>query len=512
MRKVFISMLAMALPLLTFAIDRAWGDQGDGTFANPVLNGDFSDPDVVRVGDKYYLTCSEFHFMGMPILESEDMVNWRIVARVHDSLDAPGYDSMDKYGQGTWAPALRFHDGTYYIYVCSPYEGLWVTTASDPAGPWTSPKLIKAVEGWEDPCPFWDEDGQAYLGHSVLGGWPIIMHKMSPDGMEILDEGVEVYRGPVAEGTKLFKKDEYYYLSIPEGGVSTGWQTVLRSKDIYGPYEGAKTLEQGSTAINGPHQGAYVDTPDGQWWFFHFQSTPVLGRVVHLQPVTWIDGFPQCGTDYDGNGVGEPMHIVDKPKIDADSAPFVLQSSDDFSGSEIAVQWQFNHNPDLTRYSFNVQPGWLAVQPLPAESLKTARNQLTQKMLGYSGSAETAISLANIGDGQRAGLLCLGRHYVGGGVWRDGDKLLLYYENDGEVTPLDEIAAEILFVRLDYDTESRTNQYSYSVDGVNFLPFGPAFEQTEGNWKGARLGLYTYSLSPSSTGSVAFDYFNYDYH
>ena len=176
--------------------DLRWGDLGDGTFANPVLNADYSDPDVIRVGNKYYMTCSEFHYMGMLILESDDMVNWRIISRVYDSIDLPGYSDMTKYASGTWAPALRYHDGKFWIFVCTPDEGLFMTTASNPTGPWEPLHLVKGIEKWEDPCPFWDDDGTAYLGRSRHGAGPIILHRMSPDGRELLDDGVEVYRGP----------------------------------------------------------------------------------------------------------------------------------------------------------------------------------------------------------------------------------------------------------------------------------------------------------------------------
>ena len=199
--------------------DTRWGDLGDGTFANPILNGDYSDPDVIRVGRKYYMTCSEFHFMGMNILESDDMVNWKIIGRIFDRMDLDGYSGMNKYGNGSWAPALRYHDGKFWMYVCTPNEGLFMSTATDPAGPWSPLYQVKNVSGWEDPCPLWDEDGQAYIGRSQLGGGPIIIHKMSADGKTLLDDGRKVYEGPTAEGTKLFLKDGYYYISIPEGGV-----------------------------------------------------------------------------------------------------------------------------------------------------------------------------------------------------------------------------------------------------------------------------------------------------
>ena len=290
-----------------------WGDQGDGTYRNPVLNVDFSDPDVIRVGNKYYMVASDFHFLGMQVLESEDMVNWLYISQIYNRFDEPGWDSNQHYAGGSWAPAIRYHNGLFYVFFCTPEEGLYMSTAKDPHGPWAPLHLVKRIEKWEDPCPFWDEDGQAYLGRSKHGAGPIIVHQMSADGKQLLDDGVTVYEGPVAEGTKFLKRNGWYYLVIPEGGVGQGWQTVLRAKNIYGPYERKIVLEKGSTKINGPHQGALVDTPDGNWWFYHFQETPVLGRVVHLQPVRWQDDWPLMGVDYDGNGVGEPVMEWQKP-------------------------------------------------------------------------------------------------------------------------------------------------------------------------------------------------------
>ena len=215
-----------------------WGDQGDGTYRNPILSADYSDPEVVRVGDDFYLVASDFHFVGIQVLHSRDLVNWRVVGQVFDRLSmAPKYDEMQGYAQGTWAPALRYHDGTYYLFVCTPKDGLFLWTAKNPAGPWSEMVTVKAVEGWEDPCPFWDADGRAYLVRSKVGAGPLILHRMSPDGRQLLDEGVEIYRGPVAEGPKLFKRNGWYFISLPEGGVEKGGQTILRSRTIQGPYE-----------------------------------------------------------------------------------------------------------------------------------------------------------------------------------------------------------------------------------------------------------------------------------
>lgn len=497
--------------------DSRWGDLGDGTFANPVLNADYSDPDVIRVGDKYYMTCSEFHFMGMPILESDDMVNWHIIARVHDKINLPGFSDMQKYGGGTWAPALRYHDGKFWIYVCMPHEGLFVTTATDPAGEWSELYQVKDIYGWEDPCPLWDDNGEAFLGRSQLGGGPIYIHKMSADGKTLLDEGKKIYEGPTAEGTKLFKKDGYYYLSIPEGGVGTGWQTVLRSKDIYGPYEGKRVLETGSTNINGPHQGALVDTPDGEWWFYHFQSTPVLGRVTHLQPVKWVDGFPMIGEDYDMNGIGEPMKVCQKPNTGVNNTPFAPQTSDDFDSNSLGIQWQFNHNPVMENITFS--DGWLNLASMKADKLKDSKNQLTQKLMGFTGSVVTLLDCNHMKMGDCAGIESGGSKHLGVGVTISNVSgtpvKYLYIDNNGsfenkKVLPMS--AEGKVYLMYEYDTFTNQHIFSYSVDGKDFKTLGNPYENGEGDWKGVRTGLYNYNVLAGDEypcGKASFDFFEY---
>lgn len=330
---IFLCFISNVLVLLAQGTPGQWGDQGNGTYINPILNADYSDPDVIRVGDKYYMVASDFHFLGMQVLESADMVNWKLISQIYHRFDFPGWNDNQQYAGGAWAPAIRYHDNKFWVFFCTPKEGLFMSNAINPTGPWSPLHLVEKVEKWEDPCPFWDEDGQAYLGRSRHGAGPIIIHKMSADGTRLLDEGTTVYTGPVAEGTKIFKKDGFYYLSIPEGGVGTGWQTILRSKNIYGPYEKKVVLEQGSTTINGPHQGAIVDTPDGQWAFFHFQHHDALGRVVHLQPMHWENGWPVIGVDLDRNGTGEPVYVWQKP-IESKTI-FAPQTNDDFSNITI---------------------------------------------------------------------------------------------------------------------------------------------------------------------------------
>ena len=470
-----------------------WGDQGDGTYRNPVLNADFSDPDVIRVGAKYYMVASDFHFLGMQVLESDDMVNWRYISQIYRRFDEPGWDENAHYAGGSWAPAIRYHNGLYYVYFCTPDEGLYMTTAKDPHGPWAPLHLVKRVVKWEDPCPFWDEDGQAYLGRSRHGAGPIIVHKMSADGKTLLDEGKTVYEGPIAEGTKFLKRNGWYYLIIPEGGVGTGWQTVLRSRNIYGPYQRKVVLEQGSTKINGPHQGALVDAPDGSWWFYHFQETPVLGRVVHLQPARWQDDWPLMGVDYDGNGVGEPVSMWKKP-IPSTSAP-LLQTDDDFSGI-LGLQWQWNHNPVDSHWSLTDRKGWLTLKAQPADSLKACRNMLTQKVVGWLSESTTLVESS--GDNY-AGLFCSGKLFRAVGLCKDG----IYVEAGGQRQMVQKGHFAKVWLRVTNDSQQNRHQFAYSLDGEHFVPAAETFPMRGGYWKGIRTGLFCYG----SNGKAHFDSF-----
>ncbi len=521
----------------------SWGDQGNGTYINPILNADYSDPDVIRVGKKYYMICSEFHFMGMTIQESDDMVNWKIVGRVYEKLDFPAYDRNERYAGGSWAPALRYHDGKFWVFFCTINEGLFMTQAPEATGPWAPLTLVGAVEKWEDPCPFWDDDGQAYLGHSVHGAGPIIIHRMSPDGTRLLDDGRTVYTGPVAEGTKIHKWNGWYYLSIPEGGVERGWQTVLRSKSIYGPYEKRVVLETGSTTVNGPHQGSIVDTPEGEWWFFHFQAAGPVGRVMHLQPVHWHDGWPVMGVDMDRNGIGEPVYVWKKPETGSPATIFAPQSDDDFGTTQLGLQWQWNHNPAADFWSLTRKPGWLSLTALPAPTLREARNTLTQKVMGLTGEAVVKMDPAAMTPGQKAGMACMSNLFHSTGVVNREGTLHFFFEGTGMASQEVPLKKGIVWLKVKLNLKTQKNQFYYSSNGQDFLPIGGEFQARWGHWKGSRIALFSYlestgeplrpagstSLSPGNGhhrddrtatispetpvqgGMAAFDWFRYEY-
>jgi beta-xylosidase len=470
-----------------------WGDQGDGTYRNPVLKADYSDPDVIRVGDDFYLVASDFHYVGMQILHSRDLVNWEIVGQVFHRLDMhPRYDEMNGYAQGTWAPTLRHHDGRFYVYVCTPYDGLFMWHAEDPRGPWSETVTVKAVERWEDPAPFWDDDGKAYLVHSVLGAGPLILHRMSPDGRTLLDDGAEIYRGPVAEGPKLFKRKGYYYISLPEGGVERGGQTVLRTRDLYGPWERHVVLPGGS-----PHQGGLVDLPNGESWFIGFKSTGHLGRVCHLLPVRWgEDDWPVFG---DG---GQTVERWKKPGVGRPQPISRPGTSDEFDAPALSPQWQWNHNPVAGAWSLAARPGWLRLTARPATDMSRARNMLTQKLWDDAGSFEVRLDVGSMANGQRAGVTFVSGSTFGwmGVGMAGGTRRVVWEQGEGPV-----VAGMELWLRGRYAGDAA--RLDYSLDGRAYTDTGVSFPLRFGHWKGARVGIFCYGRD----GHVDVDYVRYVY-
>ncbi len=455
------------------------------------------------------MVCSEFHYMGMPVLESDDMVNWKIINQVYSKINFPEYNANKRYGGGSWAPSIRYYNGKFWIYFCTPNEGLFMSSATDPASEWTPLLNVKNISGWEDPCPLWDDDGQAYIGRSQLGGGTIILHKMSADGTKLLDDGREVYNGPVAEGTKLFKKDGYYYMSIPEGGVSTGWQTVLRAKNIYGPYEKKIVLEQGNTNINGPHQGALVETPKGEWWFYHFQSKDPLGRIAHLQPVQWNDGWPLIGMDNDKNGIGEPVKEWKKPDVGKKVKVSYPQTSDEFSDTKPGWQWQINHNPVNENWSLTERPGYLRIKAIKAGYLREAKNMFTQKLMGYSGEATTELDCKKLEEGQRAGLFCTGNTYNAVGVLRKNGENHIYVEMNGTIKVIAGVPmVSAIYFKVGFDAIDNRFVFYYSLDNVKYSECNAVFSVSSGDWKGTRLGLFSYNIFNNS-GEADFNWFRY---
>ncbi len=346
---------------LTPKVSHVWvADNKDGTYKNPILYADYSDPDAIRVGDDFYMTASSFDAVpGLPILHSKDLVNWTIIGHALNQQPPIEVYSKTQHGNGVWAPAMRYHNGEFYIFYPDPEFGIYMVKAKNPAGPWSTPLLIKQARGWIDPCPLWDDDGNAYLVSAMAASRSgiksvLVVSRMSTDGTKLLDDGALVFDGhegnPTVEGPKFYKRSGYYYIFAPAGGVETGWQLALRAKNVYGPYEQKVVLAQGGTQINGPHQGAWVKTQTGESWFLHFRDMGAYGRVVYLEPMTWVDDWPVMGKQ------NEPVASWKKPNVGKVWPVATPADSDEFNSNELGMQWQWQANP---------KPGWA----LPAGGL-----------------------------------------------------------------------------------------------------------------------------------------------
>ena len=363
-------------------------DNGDGTYKNPIIYADYSDPDVCKVGEDFYMTSSSFNAIpGLPILHSKDLVNWELINHaLQPNVDA--HFDIPQHGNGVWAPSIRYHKGMFYIYWGDPDRGIFMVKTNDPKGEWSAPVLVKKAYGNIDACPLWDDDGKVYLVHAFAHSRAGInstlqVVQLTPDSGEIIDKGKIVIDGhekyPTLEGPKFYKRNGFYYIFAPAGGVPTGWQTVFRSKNIYGPYESKIVLAQGDTPINGPHQGGLVELDNGESWFLHFQDVDEYGRIVHLQPVSWVDDWPVMGKDEDGDGTGDPVLTARKPMLNGDGIK-VPQTSDEFNGSQLGLQWQWNANPKPHWYHLSDGKLRLHAMPQKGSNLWTAPNILTQKL------------------------------------------------------------------------------------------------------------------------------------
>ena len=500
-------------------------DLGNGKYKNPVLFADYSDPDVIRVGDDFYMVASSFNCMpGIPVLGSKDLVNWKIIGHVYERLPFEKYNKP-VHGQGSWAPSIRYHNGMFYVYFCTPHEGLFMAKTKDPAGKWQLHHVVD-VELWEDPCPFWDDDGKAYLVRSKLRADILYLHRMSKDGEKILDNGTVIFsnveKQPTIEGPKFLKKNGYYYILAPAGGVPTGWQTVLRSKNIYGPYEDKIVLHQGATGISGPHQGGLVELESGRWWFMHFQDGGPYGRIVHLQPARWQDGWPLIGNDIDGDGIGEPVMEWAKPDVGGTFPISIPQTTDEFDTKKLSLQWQWHANPHKDWFSLTESPGRLrlfAVKNFTQNgNLWFVPNLLLQKFPAPSFTVTTAIDFHPELTGERSGLVVMGRQWAFVALTNTNDGLRLGmftgeylqgYDKTQQIESTD-IQQNNCYLRVHVD-EKAVCTFSYSLNGEDFENIGKEFEAVPGMWIGAKVGLF--NINPNiedSKGYADFDWFRLD--
>ena len=520
-------------------------DLGNGMYKNPILYADYSDPDACRAGEDYFMIASSFcNAPGLPVLHSKDLVNWKVVNYILPKVPEERYDKP-VHGCGVWAPAIRYHDGTFFACFPMPDEGIYMSTTKDPFGTWSEPVNIRPGAGWIDPCPFWDEDGRAYLVAGVAKsriGYKSVLHmiEMQPDGMGLIGEAKVVFDGNLneqetIEGPKLYKRNGWYYIFAPAGGVKTGWQTVLRSKNIFGPYEYRVVMRQGDTTINGPHQGAWVDTVTGEDWFLHFQDVYAAGRIIHLQPMSWKEDWPIIGIAKDGNDYGEPVLTYRKPNVGEAAKEAEIcepDASDDFTKNTLGLQWQWNANPKEDWY--NITSEGLCLNAVKQEEkIKHGDypNLLLQKWPAPEFICDTTLSLTGLKANEEAGVISMGVKYALLSFARNEEGMveasfingeqkygkILVESTEETSTPLGTLAfaddSETITVRMSVQrigtqdlSEKEKNfpleevVFEYSTNGTDYKKAG-SYMAAAGRWVGVKSGVYCAAHHSEAVGS-----------
>ena len=535
MRKLkLLSMLLAAMPLMASAQYRSqvWSpDNGDGTYTNPVINADYSDPDVCvgPSGEDYYMTASSFQCTpGLPILHSKDLVNWEIVNYALKSLytgnkQLEEHFATPQHGAGVWAPSIRYHEGEYYIYWGDPDFGVFMvkTRGGDPAGEWENPVCVIEGKGMIDTTPLWDEDGRCYL----VNGWAnsrgkfasvLCVREMNREGTKAIGNPVIVFDGNgtenrTCEGPKFYKRDGWYWIMCPAGGVPTGFQLAMRSKSPYGPYEHKIVLQQGKTNINGPHQGGWIHTKYNEDWFLHFQDKEAYGRVVHLNPVDWSTGWPIMGKK------GEPVTTYQKPK---NSSSMIVNpvESDEFNSPFLGKQWQWHANyhqffgmpttfGTMRIYTYKLSENWKNLWEVP--------NMLLQKTPADEFTVTTKLRFTSKADGQFGGLIMMGHNYQALVVKRVGKEfqlLILTCTDADRGKPQQETLVATLKPtaedKIDYKpgihediylrlmVKDSKVRFAWSQNGKKYESCGSEYQMKEGKWIGAKFGFVAAETDP----------------
>ena len=528
MKRKHLLLMMLALPMAALAQykSQVWSpDNGNGTYTNPVINADYSDPDVCVAGEDYYLTASSFNCIpGLPILHSKDLVNWEIVGHAVKELEPKQEFDRPSHGNGIWAPSIRYHNGEFYIYWGDPDYGVFMVKTKDPAGEWSKPLCVIPGKGLIDTTPLWDDDGRCYLVNAYANSRSrfasvIAIRELSADGTKPIGNPVIIYDGNgtesrTCEGPKIYKRDGWYWVMFPAAGVPTGFQVAMRSKSPFGPYESKVVLAQGKTKINGPHQGAWVHTKFGEDWFLHFQDKEAYGRVVHLQPVTWKDNWPVMGVDKDGDYCGEPVTTYRKPKTSGKVQVVNPAESDEFSDTRLGLQWQWHANYNETfgmPTAFGSYRVYTHKVSEKFQNLWEVPNLLLQKTPADKFTATTKIRFTSKDQNQTGGLLMMGLDYSGLVVKRVGNDFQLLQiscksadkgkpQTEQLIATLKPTAVD----QIDYQPGTHIDIYmrmsvndgkmhfSYSLDGKKYTKCGTEFTMREGKWIGAKIGFVAY--------------------
>lgn len=513
-RNIFLLFL-LSITLFSQAQNNVWNaDNGDGTFTNPLMWGDWPDPDVVRVNDKFYMVSTSMHYVpGCPVVESTDLVNWKMAGYAVERYDEDkryNLEGGDMYLRGSWAATIRHHNNKFYIGFCTP------SWSKDEPGHF-SMCIADKVEGpWErtifpeylyDPGLLFDDDGKVYVVH---GQGTLYVTELNADAKSVKKGKVKIWEkrfktatefggGFGMEGAHAYKINGKYYITCPAGGTE-GWQICLRSDHIYGPYEHKLIMnDDRSYPGNGLHQGGMVQLKNGDWWFIIMQDRGAIGRVPNLVPVKWVDGWPMLGTD------GKDVITYKKPMIKTSSKIISPATRDDFNNTKLGLQWQWNHNPDNKNWSLSENKGYLRLKATKAISLKDARNTLTQRVQGPSSEGSVELNLSSLKNGNVAGFGIFEFPYAYVAVEKMNNTQRIVMCNDGKIIEcVDDYKGNKIWIRARATDKNFMGSFFYSTDGMNYKPIGNKLKMKLGlTWTANRFALFNFSTTDEGIGGCA---------
>ncbi|PSL28211.1 glycoside hydrolase family 43 protein [Chitinophaga ginsengisoli] len=488
---------------------------------NPVIYADVPDMSILRVGNTYYMSSTTMHMSpGVPVMQSTDLVNWKIISYAYNTLDDVDElnlkNGKSTYGKGSWASSFRYHNGVFYVSTFAGTTGkTYIYSTRDiEKGPW---KAISFKPALHDHSLFFDDDGRVYM---VYGSGRIMLAELNEDlsGLKqnteskVIIENASLPAGPdiglPAEGSQLFKVNGKYYLfniCWPKGGMRT--VTIHRADKITGPYEGRLALQDKGVA-----QGGLVSTPAGKWYAYLFRDFGAVGRIPYLVPVTWENEWPVLGI----NG-----HVSDTLDLPAGKGydPGIV-ASDEFSrkpgAASLPLVWQWNHNPDNSNWSLTQRPGYLRLTTGRVDTtVLLARNMLTQRTFGPVCSGVTAIDVSGMKDGDCAGLMLLQKKWGWVGVRITGDirSVVMVSAESGSPVELERIALgqKHVYLKVDCDFRNRSDKgyFYYSLDGKSWKQIGTLLQMsyTIPHFMGYRFGLFNYATRQAG-GYADFDFFH----
>lgn len=544
MKRIYVVVIALAVATLSIcARQLSWtADNGNGTYTNPLFYDEFSDPDIIRVGDSFYLVGTTMHCNpGLVVLQSKDLVNWSFCSYAFDriGIDDPRFsldEGKEAYGQGIWAPCIRYHDGRFYIFSNINGIGMQVYVSENPEGPWTHYNMGGAIH---DLSVLFD-DGHIY---AIYGYDQVMCIEIKPDFSGYVEGSSRVIipaGNAMGEGHHAYKIDGKYYI-ISADYSPMGRMMCARADRLEGPYETRviscrETLgtEHSTWALDMPmdgampepgkwrlttgkpnadnmgcatlHQGGIVQLPNGDWWGFSMLDFLAVGRTTCLSPVTWVDGWPYFGLE--GN-LGRSPRTWTKPNVSAavePHAPYVR--SDDFNSGKLLPVWQWNHLPDDSQWS--LKKGKLRLNTLPAKDLYRAKNTLTQRGIGPVSIATVTLDASHMKDGDIAGLGLLNIPYEWVGIEvKNGAPVLSYYDLGTDTLIEKPLTERLMYLRITADFEHEKARFGYSEDGSEYTDIGDELivpYQTK-TFQGARYALFAFNRNDKRGGYAEFDDF-----